>query len=238
MRAMILCAGFGSRLGSLTKNIPKPLLPIEGKPILAYIINNIVLHGYDNIVINLHYKAGMIENYFGDGRNFGARIRYSFEEKLLGTAGGVKKMEAFFKEEENFLVHYGDVVTNQDYLNMFKFHQSKKSLATLLLHRRKKSNSIVDMDKDNKIIQFIERPTNYSGDMGTGIWVNSGVYLCNRDILGLIPEDAACDFPRDIFQKYVSQKPFYGYPLEGTRIAIDSQERLKEAQTAVKNGLL
>jgi NDP-sugar pyrophosphorylase family protein len=236
MRAMILCAGFGSRLGDLTKHIPKPMLRIGDRPILAYIINNIARHGYNKIVINLHYHAKMISDYFGNGDSFGVKIYYSFEEELLGTAGAVKKMEDFFGEEEEFLVHYGDVLTNQDYTEMLSFHRIKKSLATLLLHQRLNSNSIVDIDSDNKITKFIERPPKKILMSDTPNWVNSGIYICNREILKIIPDGCTCDFPKDIFQNHIDQNRFFGYPLSGIRYAIDSQERLEEAQIAVKNG--
>ncbi len=238
MRAIILCAGFGSRLGYITKRIPKPMLRIGDKPILAYIIKNIAQHGYDNIIINLHYHAKMISDYFGNGDSLGVRISYSYEEELLGTAGAVKKMEEFFLEEEEFLVHYGDVLTNQDYSMMLSFHRTKKSFATLLLHQRINSNSIVNIDNDNKITKFLERPSKNILVSDTPNWVNSGVYICNKEILNLIPDGCACDFPQDIFQNNIDQKHFFGYPLSGIRFAIDSQERLKEAQAAVKNGWL
>lgn len=238
MRAIVLCAGFGTRLGDLTKEIPKPMLRIGNKPILAYIIKNIARQGYDNIVINLHYRGKMISDYFGNGEKFGVRISYSYEEELLGTAGAVKKMEEFFEREEEFMVHYGDVVTNQDFSKMLNFHRINNSLATLLLHRRLSSNSIVDVDGENRITNFIERPSNLFRSSEEPGWVNSGIFICNREILKIIPDGCACDFPKDIFQNHVNRNRFFGYPLSGIRFAIDSEERLREAQHAIDTGLL
>ena len=228
MKAIILSAGYGTRLGELTKEMPKPMLDINGKPMLEYIINNLRDHNFTDLIINLHFKPEKIKNYFGDGTNFGVKISYVYEKELLGTAGGVKNVESFFKEtSEPFLVHYGDVVNEQNFTKMLKFHKEKNALATLLLHQRKKSNSIVCLDEENRIINFLERPSDEERKGIKSPWVNSGVCICSLEILDLIPENTACDLPRDIFSRNVQTNKLFGFPLSAFRCAIDSQERLK-----------
>ena len=229
MKAMILSAGYGTRLGNITKEIPKPMLDVNGKPMLEYIINNLKKHGFNQLAINLHFMPEIIKNYFGNGYEFGVDIVYSFEDTLLGTAGGVKKMENFFNDD-SFLVHYGDVVTDQDFSAMLKFHKEKNALATLLLHQRKKSNSVVSLDNENRIIGFLERPTDEERKHIKSPWVNSGICICEPEILKLIPKDTTNDLPRDIFSKNISCQRLFGFPLNAYRCAVDSPERLEQVR--------
>jgi len=221
MKAIILSAGYGTRLGSLTKDMPKPMLNINGKPMLEYIINNLKKHNFTNLMINLHFMPEKIKSYFDDGSDFGVKITYVYEKELLGTAGGVKNVENFFKEtNEPFLVHYGDVVNEQDFTDMLKFHKEKNALATLLLHQRKKSNSVVSLDDENRIIGFLERPSDEKRKGIRSPWVNSGVCICQPEMLDLIPGNTACDLPRDIFPENIESGKLFGFPLNSFRCAL------------------
>jgi len=225
--AMILCAGFGTRMEGLTKDLPKPMLPIDGKPLLAYTIEHLSKLGFNNIIINLHYMPKKITDYFGDGKKFGVNIRYSYEDKPFGTAGAVKKVEAILKNEQNFLVLYGDIICKENYCELMNFHRSKKdAVATIVLHERDRSNSVVEMDNDNKIYRFVERPTIPVIDKKQN-WVNSGLYCFKTEILKHIPEKGFCDFPKDIFPGLVLSGSLYGYPLTSYRCAVDSPERYR-----------
>ncbi len=143
MKAMVLCAGYGTRLGNLVTEIPKPMLPLGDRPILEYTLRHLARHGFHEVAVNLHFQSEVIRNYFGDGSRFHVRLVYSDEPELLGTAGGVKKMAAFLAGSDPFLVHYGDVVTDQDFTAMLHFHRENNALATLLVHQRENSNSII-----------------------------------------------------------------------------------------------
>ncbi len=236
--AMILCAGFGTRLGELTKNTPKPMLLINKKPLLEYTIRHLSGFGIINIIINLHYLADKITNYFGNGSNFGVKINYIYEKQPLGTAGAVKNAQKFLKGKEDFLVLYGDIVCNEDYSKFYNFHKSKtNAAATIILHERANSNSVVEIDENNKIIRFIERPKTEIKDKKQN-WVNSGLYCFNNKILDMIPESEFCDFPNDIFIDMVSCGIIYGYPLNFYRCAIDSAERYKRAKEDFAKGLI
>lgn len=235
--AMILCAGFGTRMQDFTKDLPKPMLPIAGKPILEYTVSHLRRLGVTDIVINLHYLPEKITGYFGDGGKWGVNISYSPEEKPLGTAGAVKKAGAVLGRFEDFLVLYGDIVCTQDYNRLYESHKARShAAATIVLHERSKSNSVVEMDGDKKIVRFIERPEREVADKKQN-WVNSGLYCFNRSVLGCIPENEFCDFPRDIFSGMVDRGTLYGYPLEGYRCAIDSPDRYEKARQDFSNGL-
>ncbi len=230
MRAMVLSAGYGTRLGDLTREMPKPMLPLEGRPILEWILAHLRAHGFGEIAINLHFRPELIREYFGDGRAFGVALTYSDEARLLGTAGGVKRMESFLRGSNPFLAQYGDIVTDQDFTAMLRFHREKDALATLLLHQRAKSNSVVTLDAANRIVSFLERPSEEARRGVTSHWVNSGICLCHPEMLDHIPPETPCDLPRDIFPKLVAGGRLFGFPLTGYRCAIDSPERLEEAR--------
>lgn len=239
MRAMVLCAGYGTRLGNLTRDIPKPMLHLhQDYPLLAYVISHLACHGFDQIAINLHFMPEAIRDYFGDGSRWNVKLTYSYEPELLGTAGGVKRMEYFLRQGDAFLVQYGDVLTDQDLTALLLFHRERRSLATLLLHQRARSNSVVTLDEAGRVIGFLERP---SEDARRGIdstWVNSGICICDPQLLDEIPADAACDLPRDIFPRLVDSGRLYGFPLSGYRCAVDSPDRLVEARAAIADGRL
>ncbi len=229
---MVLCAGFGTRLGDLTREVPKPMLLLQGRPLLEYIVRHLARHGFDQIVINLHFMPKAIRDYFGEGVRWNVSLTYSYEQELLGTAGAIKKMEQFFQGEP-FLVQYGDVLTDQDFAEMLDFHIKRQSLATVLLHQRANSNSIVSMERDGRIVGFLERPTPKERRGVGSPWVNSGILICNAELLSEIPANRPCDLPRDIYPKLVSSGRLYGYPLAGYRCAIDSPKRLDEARLAI-----
>jgi NDP-sugar pyrophosphorylase family protein len=236
MKAMVLCAGFGTRLGDLTRETPKPMLPIHGQPMLAYLLGHLRRHGFGEVMINLHFKPEIIREYFGDGARGGLKITYSSEPQLLGTAGGLKQVESFFRDEPEFLVQYGDVVTDQDFTALVKFHRERRALATLLLHERAKSNSVVTLDDAGRIVSFLERPSDEARAGHTSRWVNSGICVCSPEILAHIPAGQACDLPRDIFIKLVGTGRLFGFPLSGYRCAVDSPERLVAVNEAVAGG--
>jgi NDP-sugar pyrophosphorylase family protein len=142
-------------------------------------------------------------------------------------------MDAFFRTAPFFLVHYGDIVHDQDLRAMVEFHRSHDAWVTLLVHRRARSNSVVKMDASGQVSGFWERPaTSVPLDPGTA-WVNSGVFVCDPRVLDLIPEGKPSDFPRDVFPGLVRQGRVFGFPLSGYRCAVDSPERLAEVRKAL-----
>lgn len=203
---------------------------------LEYIICHLARHGFDQIAINLHYMPGAIRDYFGDGSRLGVELVYSYEPEPLGTAGGLKKMGDFLGAGEAFMVHYGDVLTDQDFTTMLHFHQERNALATLLIHQHARSNSVVSLDKKGRIIGFLERPTEEARREVQSPWVNSGVCMCDPQLLEEIPADVACDLPRDIFPRLIDSHRLFGFSLSGYRCAVDSPDRLAEARMTIADG--
>lgn len=236
MKAMVLCAGLGTRMGELTSELPKPMLPLAGHPLLAYLLGHLKSQGLAQLVLNLHFRPDLIRAHFGDGTRWGLELTYSEEPVLLGTAGGVKQVESWFRGEPEFLVHYGDVLTDQDFSALRRFHRERQALATLLVHPRARSNSVVKLDATGRIVALLERPAEAEREGIESPWVNSGVYLLSPEILEHVPANTACDWPRDIFTRLVSGGRLFGFPLTGYRCAVDSPARLAEARAAVTSG--
>lgn len=236
MKAVVLCAGYGTRLGQLTQEIPKPMLPVNGKPLLEYLLIHLEKHGFRQVAINLHFMPERIRGHFGTGANLGLKITYFHELALLGTAGALRNMAGWLSGEKDFLVQYGDVVTDQDFTSLLAFHREKQSELTFLLHQRAKSNSVVRLDSKGRITGFLERPSEEMRKTLDGSWVNSGISICDRDVLGWIPETAPSDIPRDLAVPRVESNRIYGYPLSAFRCAIDSPERYAQAEQALREG--
>jgi len=237
MKAMVLCAGLGTRLGDLTREIPKPMLPLGDRPMLEYILCHLKRHGFDQVAVNLHFMPEVIQNHFGDGSRWGLRLTYSYEPQLLGTAGGPKKIQPYFQGHGPLLVQYGDVITNQDFTAMLRFHRERKALATLLGHQRAKSNSALSVDATGCVERFLERPSEADRSAIAQTWVFSGVTICEPELLDLIPAEKFCDFPRDVFVPLTASRKLFAFPLTGERTAVDSPERLVEARQRVKRGM-
>ena len=230
MKAVILCAGKGTRLGHLTATCPKVMLPIKGKPLLEHHIAWLSRYGVRDFYVNLHYLPNVITDYFRDGSRFDVRIVYSFEEELRGTAGALKG----FRDElsETFLVLYGDVYSELNIFEMLSFHRRMKSVATLVVHPtdRPHDSDIVFLDEDTKVTSVHHRPgTSQYGNLG-----NAGCYLLDARALLYIPDqDGQCDFIKDIFPGMIAAgEPLYGYCTDEFLLdmgTLDRSEKLKGA---------
>ena len=230
MKAMVLCAGYGTRLGDLTREIPKPMLPLGDRPMLEHILCHLKRHGFDQVAVNLHFMPEVIRDHFADGARWGLRLTYSHEPQLLGTAGGTKKMESFFQGQEPFLVHYGDIVTNQDLTAMLRFHQERKALATLLVHQRARLQQRLEHRRQRADRTVSGAAVGGRADTVRRAWVFSGIAICQPELLAIVPAATFCDFPRDVFVPLAAGGRLFAFPLSGQRVAVDSPERLAEAR--------
>ncbi len=236
MKAMVLAAGYGSRLGGLGENLPKAMLPLAGEPLLAHTLRYLGSFGFDEVVINLNHHGSKIREYFGDGNEFGVEITYSEESELLGTAGAVRKVLDFFRNSRDFLVIYGDLLIDQDLSELLAFHRNRGSAATLLLHQRENSNSLVAIDPEARVRTFIERPSAAERAANPLPWVNSGLQMLTPELIAPLQEGVFADLPRDVYIPNIHSRVISGFPLSGFRIAIDSPQRYLDAQRAMENG--
>ncbi len=213
MQAIIMAGGFGTRLRPLTCNIPKPMVPLMNRPIIGHIVNLLKKHNFDDIIVMLFFEPDIIKKYLGDGSQFGVKIRYLLPEVDLGTAGSVKYAAKYLKD--SFLVISGDLMTDADLTDFYKFHKEKKAEASLLL--TKVTNplpfGIVLTDSDHNITEFLEKPS--WGEVFTDR-INSGIYMLEPRTLDKMKEDTEYDFGKDIFPDLLTEKvKLMGYPSEG-----------------------
>ena len=236
MKAMILAAGEGTRLHPLTLETPKVLLPIGEKPLIEYTLTWLKSHGISEVAVNLHYLGDKIRNLLGDGSKFGVKIHYSPEKEILGTAGGVKKIETFLGS--TFAVVYGDILTDFNLSAMIDFHKQKRASATLALFEVPNpwEVGVVDIDTQGKVLSFREKPPRGSeaGNLSSG-----GIYVFEKEILAHIPNAGFSDFGYDILPKLIELGlPLYGYLLkpEDYLIDIGSIDKYHKANEDVKTG--
>jgi mannose-1-phosphate guanylyltransferase len=226
LKAVVLAAGVGSRLGEVTKNLPKPLLKINGETILERNIKKVQELGIKEVFINTHYFPDMIKNCLGKS-NLKLNITYSYESELLGTAGALNNFKEYLNED--FLIIYGDNYFTYSLQELIDFHKSKNSQYTIALHYRENvtESGVVITDKENKIIQFIEKPDkqiNVDSHL-----VNAGIYICSPEIFSFIPAGYS-DFGKDIFPLMIkSGSSLYGIELIGYLLPVDTMELLNKS---------
>lgn len=204
MKAMILAAGLGTRLRPLTDEIPKPMVPIVNKPVMEHIIELLSEYKIQEIVVNIHYCSEIIKDYFKDGSQWGVKISYSYEKELLGTAGGVKKVKGFFKNED-FLVISGDILTDLNVEELIKFHCQNEYLGTIVLKRVRNISryGVALLNENDEILNFQEKP---KPKEAVSKLANCGIYVFKPEIFNYIPDHLFFDFGKDVFPLLLRKK--------------------------------
>jgi len=231
---MLLAAGLGTRLRPLTYKIPKSIIPVINKPSISYPLKLLKKYGINKVVINLYYKIEEIKKCLDEKDKFGLQIKYSKEKHLLGTAGGVKKVESCFKE--TFFVLSVDGITNLNLNKVLKFHKQKKAIATVVLKKKEEKfkYGIALRDKENRITQFIEKPG--WGDVFSNT-VNTGIYIFEPEVLSYIPPNKEYDFGRQLLPFLVKEKKrVYGYLMNDYWIDMGNLEDYRRVQIDILEG--
>jgi NDP-mannose synthase len=207
MKAVILAGGKGTRLAPYTRVLPKPLMPIGEMPILEIIIRQLRREGIDEVILTVGHMAGLLRAFFNDGNDFGLRIRYSYEETPLGTAGPLALVDGL---DDTFVVTNGDVLTTLRVSQMLAFHKQQKAAATIAMHRRKVNIDlgVILCNGGQDVVGYIEKPTyDYS--------VSMGIYIFEPRVLSYIPCGEHLDFPNLVHKLLGAKEKVVGYPFEG-----------------------
>ena len=221
IKGMILAAGQGTRVRPLTKDLPKPMIPILGKPVMEYLIEHMARYGITDIMVNVAHKHWKIENYFGNGSRWGVNIGYSYEgvyeygeitPKSMGSAGGLRKIQdfgGFF--DSTTLVLCGDALIDLDLTAAIFEHRTKKAMAsvvTLEVPREDVSSyGVVETDKDGRIIAFQEKP---KPEEARSLFASTGIYIFEPEVIDLIPSGKVFDIGGDLFPMLAEKgMPFY-----------------------------
>ena len=227
-KGMILAAGQGTRVRPLTKDLPKPMVPILGKPVMEYLIEHLARHGIKEIMVNVAYYHQRIEEYFGDGSRWGVEIGYSYEgvkehgdilPKPMGSAGGMRKIQdfsGFF--DETTLVLCGDALIDLDITAAIEEHKAKGAIASVVAmdvpRDEVSSYGIVVSESDGRIQSFQEKPQPRDAK---STLASTGIYIFEPEALNLVPSGKVYDIGADLFPQlvatgqsfYVQNRPFH-----------------------------
>jgi mannose-1-phosphate guanylyltransferase len=212
MKAMLLGAGLGTRLRPLTYELPKPMVPVLGRPVMSHILRLLARHGFEDVIANIHYFPDLIRDYFGDGSADGVRLSYSHEEELLGTAGGVRNVRDFLGDEA-FLVISGDALTDVDLSSLRKQHEAAGGIGTLSLTRVDDPSQlgVVILAEDGRIQGFQEKPA--PGEELSDL-ANCGIYVFEPEIFDHFPDRDFVDWAQDVFPAVLERDvPIYGHEI-------------------------
>lgn len=211
-KAMLLAAGAGTRLRPLTYETPKPMVPVVNRPVIHHVLDNLLKHGVEEVMVNLHNHPEQVRGYCGDGSRWSLKLHYSLETKLMGTAGSIKlpKVEKFLKDGP-FFVMSGDGLSDIDLTAMWQFHRKRGSMATMAVKAvdARFDYGVTMMDASQRIKGFLEKPS--WGDVFSNK-VNTGIYLFEPEVLKLIPAGRPYDFGHSLWPKLLKmRKPIYAY---------------------------
>ncbi len=233
-RAVIIAGGKGTRLSGISQDIPKPLFPVDGKPVLEHLIDLLRSNGIRDVSILIGHLGGRIQEYFGTGSSFGVDITYHWEKQPLGTAGCMLQCAEYI--EDGFLIVYGDLIAHMKLADLFLFHESKGASATLAVHPNDHpyDSDIVVMDEDcriRKIIQKNQKPEFYPN------CASAGVYTLSRCVLDYIPSNGPSDFMKDVFPKMLEKgERIFGYRTAEYVKDMGTADRLGEIGKDLRSG--
>ena len=231
MKAMVLAAGLGTRLKPITFEIPKPMVPVLDRPVMAHIVGMLERQGFDELIANLHYYPDTIRGYFGD------RLAYSYEEELLGTAGGVRHVAGFFGDEPIVVVS-GDALTDLDLNALVERHRSAGGIATLTVKQvaDTREYGVVLHDRDGRITGFQEKPdpAEALSDLG-----NCGIYCFSPEIFDYFPGRPFADWAEDVFPTLLENDvPFFIHEIDDYWNDVGSLEELRQGTFDLLEGRL
>ncbi|MEO8168242.1 MAG: sugar phosphate nucleotidyltransferase, partial [bacterium] len=227
MKAIIMAGGFGTRLRPLTCNTPKPMAPVMNKPMMHHIVELLKKHGITDMISTLFYSPDTITNHFGDGSRFGVKMSYVKADADYGTAGSVRNATKGFSERT--LVISGDVLTDFDLSAAIRYHEEKKSKATIVLTHAKNplAFGVVITASDGKITRFLEKPS--WGEVFSDT-INTGIYILEPEVLEIIPYREEFDFSKNLFPHLLRHDMgLYGYISDGYWRDIGNLNEYQEA---------
>jgi NDP-sugar pyrophosphorylase family protein len=228
--ALSIAGGRGERLRPLTDNRPKPMVEINGKPIIGYQVDWMRSQGVTDVVFLCGYKGEMIQDYFGDGSAHGITAHYSFEDSPLGRGGALKQGLSLVPDDaESVLVANGDVITNQPLDPMTELHAKSGAIGTMMLVPYPSQYGVVESDDQDVVTQFIEKGS-------LPFWINAGVYIFDRQIESLLPDIG--DHETTTFQDLAKQGKLSAYHSRMMWTSIESPKDLSGIIDQIRDGRL
>lgn len=211
--------------------MPKPLIPVAGRPCIDFVIKSLVASDFREIVIATGYMSDYLMKRMGDGLKYNASILYSFEDTPAGTAGAVKKVGDFI--DDTFIVASGDVLADVNMRDLYDYHRRTGSVATMALTEVENPEGfgIVELDERNRITRFKEKPKSH--EVFSNL-INAGIYVLEPEVLDFIPPDEMFDFSKNVFPALLEEGLIiYGKKLDGLWMDIGKPDDLMKASREV-----
>ncbi|HEV3390151.1 MAG TPA: NDP-sugar synthase [Solirubrobacteraceae bacterium] len=222
MQALILAGGEGTRLRPLTSTIPKPVVPLVGRPFISYMLRWLHEHGVEDVILGCGFMADQVRGVLGDGSGLGIRLRYLEEPRPLGTGGALKFAEDLL--DDRFFMLNGDVLTDIDLTEQLAQHERTGARATLALYPVDDPSAygLVRLDADGSVNDFVEKPG--PEELDTNL-ISAGAYILERDVLeGMAPAGTNISIERDVFPTLIG-RGLYGYEASGYWLDIGTPDR-------------
>lgn len=237
MKAMILAAGFGTRLRPLTNTVPKALLPVAGTPLIVWNLHLLRRHGFREVVINLHHLGPLIEQALGDGARFGVHISYSREAVILGTGGGIKQVESWFCGEP-FLVLNGDTLFELDLTALVDFHCREQAAATLVLRRDAEADrwGKVDVGTGHRIVRITGRGLDLPEAAEPRMF--AGIHILHPRLLRDVPHGKESSIIDAYVRAIQTGERVVGYDFDGYWSDVGTPERYAQTEHDAAGGAI
>lgn len=232
--AVILAGGKGTRLAGVRNDLPKPMMPVLGKPLLEYQIELLVKYGFKKVWLIVGHLHEQIVDYFGDGTKFGIAIDYFVEDQPLGTTGGIKALEPHLKS--TFLVCYGDVLMDVQLDQLRQFHLDKGADATLVVHPNDHpyDSDLLDVDGNDQVVAFLPKP--HPEGLVYRNLVNAACYVFEPSVLEFLEADKKADFGKDIFPELHRRLKLFAYNTPEYLKDMGTPDRLHKVEEALQSG--
>ncbi len=215
-QAVVLVGGEGTRLRPITSRLPKPVVPLVGRPFVGYILESLARHGVARVVFSAGYLAAALREAIGDGSRYGLEVRYVVEDQPLGTAGAIKNVQAELDDGCLYAVN-GDVLADVNLTAMRAFHEAHPGLATILLARvdDPRRYGLVEVDDAGRVEQFLEKPGSDYDVPSHGALINAGVYLLEPEVLDAIPAGRQLSIERGVFPQLAAAGDLHAFVGDG-----------------------
>lgn len=237
-QAIISAGGFGTRLRPFTDTMPKPMVPVLGKPMLEWSIEQFKKHGITEFFLTLHYLPHVVMDYFGDGSKFGVRIEYFIEEQPLGEAGAIKNFSA--RLDKTFYYIYGDILSLIDYTRMTKAYEEKARNDERIIGMERvgkkhgyANDDMVELDADGRFAVLRLRPhtQEYQDAYST-----LGTFILDKNIFFYIHDNEQAKLNQQVIPAAIADgNHFYGYDSDDYSRGVDDVERLRNVEEYLKN---
>lgn len=222
--AIILAGGKGERLRPYTNDKPKPMVEIGGKPILVYQLEQLKKAGIEEVIFTLSYKKEAVMDYVGNGEKFGLKVTYSIEKIPLGRGGAIKKAMKELKGDWDSVISLnGDNLWQIDFKQVFEVHIKNNALITLVVSPLKSPYGIADIDEENHITGYREKPP-------LPYWLNDGIYVISKEAINLLPDTGDQE---DQTFPFLPVERFIAFKNQGYWRGIDTVKDLIEAEKEV-----